>query len=67
MVRLDEGSTMIFALAEAIRPLPNFFDYLNDDLLRMVSIFFIVVFPIAAEAVRARAGAVLCMWAEKVE
>ena len=36
LVRLDEGSKMIFALAEAIRPLPNFFDYLNDDLLRMV-------------------------------
>ena len=36
LVRLDEGSKMIFALAEAIKPLPNFFDYLNDDLLRMV-------------------------------
>ena len=36
LVRLDEGSTMVFALAEAIRPLPCFFDYLNDDLVRMV-------------------------------
>ena len=37
LVRLDEGSMMIFALAEAIRPLPCFlYDYLNDDLVRMV-------------------------------
>ena len=36
MVKPDDGSKMIFAPADAVRPLPCFFDYLNDDLVRMV-------------------------------
>ena len=36
LVKLDEGSKQIFAPPEAIRPLPCFFDLLNDDLVRMV-------------------------------